>query len=142
MIRINMMNTIIESQERGLVMFFGLVKFSPKERFHQAAIMITVEEVLVFDDTRIDLIDEDAKTKYHKARFKMNLSDIAFVTDEKIKGKRKLRGWHRIVITNKSGQEIIVIFSNRKGNKNRKIAIRQLRDLKIEVNKGKADVSI
>jgi len=142
MIKIYVMKTIIESQELGLAMFFGLVKFSPRERYHQAAIMVTIDEVLIFDDTKIDLIDEGGKTKYHQARFKMHLTNIAFVTDEKLVGRRKLKGWHRIVLSSKNGREIIVIFSPRKQNKNRKRFLKQFRDFKIEVAKGKADISI
>lgn len=137
-----MMKTIIESQELGLVMFFGLVKFSPRERYHQAAVMITADEVLVFDDTKIDIVDEESQTNYHKARVKMSLANIAFVTDEKLVGRRKLRGFHRIVITSKGGGEMIVVFSLKKENRNRKRFLKQLRDFKIEVTKGKADISV
>lgn len=135
------METRIESQEFGIAIVFGLMKFSPQELFHHAALMITHDDVLVFDDMIIDHVDSDSKTNYHNARFNIKLADIGFTTNEKLIGRKELRGYHRFTISVKNGDSLLVFFYSKKEKKSAKSFLDQLRRMKIEVAKGKSDIS-
>lgn len=136
------METKIESQELGLVMLFGLIKFHPQELYHHSVLMITTDGILAFDDMLIDLSDPASKTNYHKSRTQIHLSEIGFVTDEKLVGRKELKNYHRLTINSKDGNRALVFFYSKKEKKNAKKFLNQLKQLKVEVAKGKGNISI
>ncbi|MDY0177905.1 MAG: hypothetical protein RBR85_01520 [Bacilli bacterium] len=136
-----MMETKIEAQEYGIALVFGLMKFSPKELFHHAALLATHDSILVFDDETIDLVDDKSQINYHNARFAIKLKEIGFATDEKLIGRKDLRGFHRFTISVENGDSILIFFYPKKSKKAAKELLAHLRRFKIEVAKSKSDIS-
>lgn len=136
------MEAIIESQESGLVITFGLMKFSPKELYHHAALMITADSVIAFDDTVIDVCETSSSKKFHKAKMVLPLGEIGYVIDEELIGRRELKKYHRLSITSKDGLRSLILFYSKKEKKSALAFINQLNAFKIEVAKGKSDISL
>jgi len=136
------MEAIIESQESGLAITFGLMKFSPKELYHHAALMITAESVISFDDMIIDVCETSSNKKFHKAKMVLPLGEIGYVIDEELTGRRELKNYHRLSMTSKDGLRSLILFYPKKEKKSALAFINQLKAFKIEVAKGKSDISL
>lgn len=136
------METKIDSQELGLVITFGLMKFSPKELYHKAAMMLTADNIIVFDDMIINSIESSTGIKHHKARATISLTDVGYVVDERLLGRRELKNYHRLSVTSKDGNNSLILFYPKTEAKSAKAFIDQLKEFKIEVAKGKSDISL
>jgi hypothetical protein len=134
------MKTIHESEELSLASIKGLMKFEPRDLFRPSTLLITIDEILAFDDTKSKTVSDLNNTQTRNKKVSVALTDIDYVIDEKLIKRKELRGYHRLTINAKNGEHIIVIFYPSKERYRARAFIKILKDLKIEVAKGKSNV--
>ena len=82
------MSIIVEDVENGIAFLPGLFKFGVEDIFSQAVLMLTKEELIIFNDSAPDSVD-GADWSYN-AKERISFENIELVTNELIITKRPL----------------------------------------------------
>ena len=97
------MSIFAEEVENGIAFLPGLYKFGKEDLFSQAVLMLTKEEILIFNDNLPDSVDGADWT--YNAKERISFENIELVTNELTITKRRLSvGTNRIIITLKKDE--------------------------------------
>ena len=132
------MKVVLESQEKIKVVVPGLYQFNESKQFTQAALAITEEELIIYDDSKPD--SKTDSQAYFAARKKVDIKDILHLLVENIIGKFEVEGMMRLNFILKSIKESFFFYF--KGNDNHyvKLLVKQLKKHKVEISKRKVNL--
>ena len=94
-----MAKVVLDHQEDGICLMYGLAQLCEGEKFSQTALMLTPKEILFYDDNTPNQVVSDAH--YHQARLRIVISELKAVVVQKIKF-RETAPLFKIMFVNKN----------------------------------------